>query len=409
MGVEVVVATGASPAGRARVEALFERTSSRRAVALCSDAMNEGLNLQGASAIVHLDLPTTLRVAEQRIGRVDRMDSPHDTIEAWWPRDGAAFATRANELLAQRAAESEQLLGSNLEVPALSSQAEEAIVDVVERIVEAEAPGAESWDGIRDALDPVRSLVSGPDPLVEPQLYHAMVGTGGSSVISAVQALVPWAFLAVAATGHGAPRWMFLEGPSLRAVVGLDAIAQRLRERLGDDPPGVALQDSLAVLDRVLEAAARAEHMLLPRRMQRALDQLARTARHYATAAQGRGEEAAASRWRKVGALADHAVADHRPDLYAVAERWLELVRPRLDAERARRRHRQFLLLRHIDQNLVNEPLDLAEVEDGFGALAAMAPLDERVVACILGVAKSAGPPAHRTVTVGPGVVGPSQ
>ena len=35
--------------------------------------MNEGVNLQGASAIVHLDLPTTLRVAEQR---VDRMDSP---------------------------------------------------------------------------------------------------------------------------------------------------------------------------------------------------------------------------------------------------------------------------------------------------------------------------------------------
>ena len=87
------------------------------AIALCSDAMSEGLNLQGAAVIVHLDLPTTLRVAEQRVGRVDRMDTRHDTIEAWWPRDGTAFATRANERLALRIEESNSLLGSNLPMP----------------------------------------------------------------------------------------------------------------------------------------------------------------------------------------------------------------------------------------------------------------------------------------------------
>ena len=79
--------------------------------------MNEGLNLQGASCIVHLDLPTTLRVAEQRVGRVDRMDSPHAEIEAWWPQDGPAFADRAYEKLIRRARESEDLLGSNLTLP----------------------------------------------------------------------------------------------------------------------------------------------------------------------------------------------------------------------------------------------------------------------------------------------------
>ena len=115
--VEVVVATGTTTAERRRVERLFERTSSTRAIALCSEAMNEGLNLQGASAIVHLDLPTTLRVAEQRVGRVDRMDSPHEVIEAWWPNDGPAFATRADEVLVQRAAESEQLLGPTSRSP----------------------------------------------------------------------------------------------------------------------------------------------------------------------------------------------------------------------------------------------------------------------------------------------------
>jgi hypothetical protein len=78
---QVLVATGEANSARKQVQHLFARQSEAHAVALCSDALNEGLNLQGAAALVHLDLPTTLRVAEQRVGRVDRMDSPHERIE----------------------------------------------------------------------------------------------------------------------------------------------------------------------------------------------------------------------------------------------------------------------------------------------------------------------------------------
>jgi superfamily II DNA/RNA helicase len=113
----VEIATGADEAARKRVRARFAPTATGPGVALCTDAMSEGLNLQGASVIVHLDLPTTLRVAEQRVGRVDRMDSPHEIIEAWWPDDSTAFATRANELLIARNDESASLLGSNLPIP----------------------------------------------------------------------------------------------------------------------------------------------------------------------------------------------------------------------------------------------------------------------------------------------------
>src|SRR5450756_2919631 len=95
----------------------FARDSQEPGIGLCSDAMNEGINLQGASAVVQLDMPTTLRVAEQRVGRIDRMDSVYDRIEVWWPNDGPAFATHANELLVARNAESSALLGSNLPIP----------------------------------------------------------------------------------------------------------------------------------------------------------------------------------------------------------------------------------------------------------------------------------------------------
>ena len=49
-------------------------------IGLCSDSLNEGINLQGANTMINLDRPTTVRRYEQRMGRVDRMNSRHDDI-----------------------------------------------------------------------------------------------------------------------------------------------------------------------------------------------------------------------------------------------------------------------------------------------------------------------------------------
>jgi hypothetical protein len=99
----VVLATGFDPAGRRQVRKAAARGSiASRLIALCSDAMAEGFNLQGASAVVHLDTPSVIRTAEQRAGRVDRLDSPHPTIEVWWPRDADEFALRQDERFLER-------------------------------------------------------------------------------------------------------------------------------------------------------------------------------------------------------------------------------------------------------------------------------------------------------------------
>lgn len=67
--------------------------------------------------MVHLDMPSVVRYAEQRVGRIDRMDSPHDTIECWWPLDAPAFALKADEKFVARIEEAESLLGGNLQLP----------------------------------------------------------------------------------------------------------------------------------------------------------------------------------------------------------------------------------------------------------------------------------------------------
>ena len=164
---------GSNRQQRNRVTRLFAPTAAGRAIALCSDAMNEGLNLQGASVMVHLDLPTTLRVAEQRVGRVDRMDSRYDSIEAWWPRDTRAFATRANEKLVRRLEESESLLGANLNIPNLQrGSSDEELVSVESQIQEFESTEYAEWDGIHDALEPVRSLARWPRALISQSTYE---------------------------------------------------------------------------------------------------------------------------------------------------------------------------------------------------------------------------------------------
>ncbi|MFP5579565.1 MAG: C-terminal helicase domain-containing protein, partial [Acidimicrobiia bacterium] len=379
---EVLVATGSASQVRKEVERRFARSSTGEAIALCSDAMNEGINLQGASTVVHLDLPTTLRVAEQRVGRVDRMDSPHDAIEVWWPNDGQAFATRANELLAQRAAESNALLGANVVLPqALRGDT----LDLDTHIATVEERTTDEWDGIRDALDPVRQLVTGSVPLVPGDLYERH-RTGAERVrthLSLVRSDEPFGFLAVAATAHGAPRWLLIRKG--QALTDLAEICSSLTELLGGDPETVALDEAaLAWLRDVLASATRAERSLLPRRMQRALAQMRSACAAWADQCRRHGDERAATRWMVLSEAAS-GTAEYQPDSYALAEAWLSLVRPRLDAHRRQHRRARYVLLRDIDADLVSTPLDLDAVEHECSGLLQELPLGERVRACILG------------------------
>ena len=49
-------------------------------MAIATDVLSEGVNLQGASIVVHLDLPWTPAGLEQRVGRAARLGSPHAEV-----------------------------------------------------------------------------------------------------------------------------------------------------------------------------------------------------------------------------------------------------------------------------------------------------------------------------------------
>jgi len=70
---------------------------------LSTDLLSEGVNLQDADVVVHLDIPWTAARLEQRVGRVARMGSTHSAVSVYLIRPPAtAAALLENEILVQR-------------------------------------------------------------------------------------------------------------------------------------------------------------------------------------------------------------------------------------------------------------------------------------------------------------------
>lgn len=124
-GVAAVTANGAWVAGGpitradalARFTATHDRPGSARAhaieVLIATDLLSEGLNLQSASVVVHLDLPWTAARLAQRMGRVWRMSSPHARVHeyALAPPAPAERLLRVLEVLRRKAGAASKAFG----------------------------------------------------------------------------------------------------------------------------------------------------------------------------------------------------------------------------------------------------------------------------------------------------------
>ncbi|MDQ6872104.1 MAG: DEAD/DEAH box helicase [Gemmatimonadota bacterium] len=115
-GVAMLTARGARVAGGAlsRREALSRfapralnatppRSAERIDLLLSTDLLSEGVNLQDAEVVVHLDIPWTAARLEQRVGRVARMGSAHSEVKVYLIRPPASAALLLeSETLVQR-------------------------------------------------------------------------------------------------------------------------------------------------------------------------------------------------------------------------------------------------------------------------------------------------------------------
>ena len=385
-GVETILAFGSAGTERNKILKNFARGSQTKGVVgLCSDSMSEGVNLQQASCLVHLDMPSVVRIAEQRAGRVDRMDSPHKSIEIWWPEDADQFALRSDERFIERYETVEQLLGSNMPLPESMRSSQSEVVHAQDMIHQAESAD-EHWDGIDDAFQPVRSLVEGEHAIVREDVYEHYRYTQERvlSRVSLVSAQKPWALFCVTGGSFGAPRWVLIPGQNSKPITELSQISSSLRERLTPSTENRALdRKSSQILQSFLDLLNDNEKNLLAQKKRRALEELRTVIQKLL------GMTTQQKNIDHLLLLQQHLESprkDYQPDWDEVASRWLDMIRP-VWFERLTGKRNKPLLLKDIRKDLLARHEWLIQsLEDNFRVFPLLPNVEERIKACIIGV-----------------------
>jgi len=387
---KTLLATGDPGTDRKQVIEEFRPGShAKNLIGLCSDSLSEGVNLQQASCMVHLDMPSVVRIAEQRAGRVDRMDSPHSSIEAWWPDDASEFALTSDERFIERYQTVETLLGSNMPLPEGMQEQRPEPIDATNLIEEYEERAQhEVWDGIYDAFEPIRSLI-GPDQLVDASTYnhYRHVSALVLSRVSIIRSQQSWAFFCLKGGPFGAPRWILFPGTNAEPISELDGICQFLRRRLSPEVES-RLMDARAA-DEVAQFVMRlavAEKALLPRKKQRALEEMQAVLERFLIDAGTNRDQLRLERYQAILQMLADDASERQPDWDEVASRWLDLVRPVWYAKLKDPRKKP-LLLRDIREDLMAQESQLGgQILEAFVEFPVLPSPDERISACIIGV-----------------------
>ena len=390
--IDAVIATGENQKERKKIQKLFDHGSEATGiVALCSDSMSEGVNLQQASVVTHLDMPSVVRIAEQRVGRVDRMDSPHRAIQAWWPEDAKEFALSTDDRFVERLETVDMLIGSNMPLPEPIRKGAKERVSAKEAIKEQEEmqKAQNTWDELHDALLPVRELIEGENSLIEADTYDQYRNEKARilSRVSLVPSATSWAFFCIAGSMFGAPRWVFFAGKEAEPLVGLNEITAALRDVLSENVTDMNMDDQATrLLDHYLNRLLDSELDLLPKKKRRAIEEMALVVKAYRAESAKQQKQHEVDFYTKLLRVLEREEREYVPDWSAIADRWLDSIRP-LWYERLTDRRNRPLLLRDVRADLIGDKrLSFEELLDRFSCLPQAIPADKRVVAVILGV-----------------------
>jgi len=389
--IRVMIATGEDQRAKEKLVEVFRPGSAKKnIIGLCSDSLAEGVNLQQASAVAHLDMPSVVRIAEQRVGRVDRMDTPHQSIDVWWPQDADEFAVSSDERFIERLEMVDNLLGSNVPLPGEKLQLQGRAVKTKEFIEEyAQSSATSSWDGITDAYEPVRKLVDGEGALVAGDVYekYKKVTARVLARVSLVRSNEPWAFFCLSAGSFATPRWLMLPSMSDEPIHDFGGIAAALRERLDSSLEKVELDDkAVNFLNQFITRLNAAERALLSRKKQRALKEMEHVLSAYIRKASNDRNQAKMDSYQSIYDAIVDPPPESQPNWYEISSRWIDLIRP-VWHEAMRSEKSKLFLMKDIRKALIERESDIGEkMLDVFAVLPTQRRPDERIKACVIGV-----------------------
>ena len=389
---QVLLAFGNESSDRTKLIEKFSLESEPESViGLCSDSLAEGVNLQRGQTVVHLDMPSVIRIAEQRVGRVDRMDSPHTAITAWWPDDAEDFRISSDDRFVERYQTVESLLGSNISLPAQKNDQVHGKQNLTteELIREFEQSESNEWDGISDAFQPVRHLIEGDEAILVPEVYKKFRYQKNKVLcrVSLVKSTVPWAFFCVTSGSYGAPRWLMIDGLEGDILSDLEAVAASLRKFLTDGVENLPLTEQTAqLLDRFSNRLIEDELELLPKKKRRAYDELIHVLDALIGSTSEKKSQVTLDQLIEVKEKLKPNVHEDSLDWDEIASRWLDIVRP-VWFEKLQQPRNKPLILKDIRADLVAQGSVLAQkIIQEFDSIPLAPRPEERIQACIIGV-----------------------
>ena len=400
--LQICLATGAQSPRRLReIRKLLARESTAKGViVLCSDVLSEGVNLQGASALIHLDMPTVVRIAEQRTGRIDRLDSPHGRIAVYWPNDVKEFRPLRSEQLIERNALVQRTFGANLMLPS-DEHADHSADEFIEaramiNLVEEARELGESDALLGDAFDDVRNLAFGDGRLIPTHIYERLVGSSVrvTAAVSVVASRTRWALAVVQSPHRTAPRWLLIDLEAGTMETDLRRVIPALRERLLACEDVKLDRGAVSDLRLVAEKCDGAQLELLSRARRRALESAIECVRHWRKDPRALGGDGELTEvlGRVERLLTRREAGQPAVDLNELARRWQRYVVPFVEDVQAKKPKK---IVRPSSEAVLAvvraHPWDSASAKAFIEKVPQFPPASERIVSLIIAVKPDEG------------------
>ncbi|MGB5931293.1 MAG: SNF2-related protein [Cyclobacteriaceae bacterium] len=327
-----IVAGDENDSSKERVKEYYKIGSNKKGhIALCTDKMSEGVNLQQSSAVVLLDMPSVLKTAEQRIGRIDRLNSPYTSIETYWPEDSDAFGLNGDLKLRELSYSTSLLYGGNLELPPENHEKKFEGKTAIERAQELKSfqDSDEEWEGFKNYFEHISDLKDGNHALISNDIYLEIKGTKSDILTrySFIKSKKDWCFLAIEGDKHQSPRWVIVQ-KGQRTITDFIEICDFLKECISGNAIQLPLDKSL--LKSYIIEIRKQEREMLPVKKKRALE----VAEKILKKKKNKGdlkEEAVDQILNLYNPKEDSSEENYSINLEKVSEWWVEKLMPYLD------------------------------------------------------------------------------
>jgi hypothetical protein len=140
------------------------------------------------------------------------------------------------------------------------------------------------------------------------------------------------------------------------------------------------------LIGKSLNKLKTSERLLLPRKKQHALFEMEKVLKVYLKDARSSGEGDRERVVRDLLEMVEGKKLEHTVDLNALAEWWLDVIRPMWYERLKMRRGLRPLLLRNIRRDVIAARIETAKLHDVLERNLLIRPLDARVASAIIGV-----------------------